>query len=82
MRPRLGPGISSAASLHFALATTDRRVVDAFYAAAVMAEGRDNGAPGVRERYYPGYYAAFVVDPYGNNIEGVCQVPNQDRASR
>ena len=73
-------GEAPGSPIHLALATADRRVVDAFHAAAVAAGGRDNGAPGVRERYHPNYYAAFVVDPDGNNIEGVCQTLNQDRA--
>jgi catechol 2,3-dioxygenase-like lactoylglutathione lyase family enzyme len=43
--------------------------VDAFHRAAVEAGYRDNGAPGERAHYHPGYYAAYVVDPDGNNIE-------------
>jgi catechol 2,3-dioxygenase-like lactoylglutathione lyase family enzyme len=73
-------GEAPGSSIHLALATTDRRVVDAFHAAALAVGGRDNGAPGLRERYHPNYYAAFVLDPDGHNIEGVCQVPNPDRA--
>ena len=45
--------------------------VDAFYAAALKAGGIDNGGPGLRKQYAPGYYAAFVLDPDGNNIEAV-----------
>ncbi len=45
-------------------------MVDDFYRAALTHGGRDNGAPGERE-YHPGYYAAFVLDPDGNNIEAV-----------
>ena len=45
-------------------------MVDRFYRAALAAGGRDNGAPGERP-YHPGYYAAFVLDPDGNNIEAV-----------
>jgi len=45
-------------------------MVDAFYRAAMAQGGRDNGAPGERS-YHPGYYAAFVLDPDGNNIEAV-----------
>ncbi|CAM4211753.1 Predicted lactoylglutathione lyase [Yersinia intermedia] len=48
----------------------NREVVDAFYHAALSHGGRDNGAPGERS-YHPGYYAAFVLDPDGNNIEAV-----------
>ena len=61
--------------LHLALAAPDRATVDAFYAAALAAGGRDNGAPGLRPRYYAAYYAAFVLDPDGNNIEAVCRNP-------
>jgi catechol 2,3-dioxygenase-like lactoylglutathione lyase family enzyme len=64
--------------MHLALATIDRRVVDAFHAAALAAGGMDNGAPGIRERYHPNYYAAFVLDPDGNNIEAVCQAPDRE----
>jgi len=55
---------------HLAFQANSRRVVDAFYKAALAHGGRDNGAPGVRA-YHPGYYAAFVLDPDGNNIEAV-----------
>jgi len=50
----------------------DRATVDAFYAAALAAGGRDNGPPGLREHYHPSYYGAFVLDPDGHNIEAVC----------
>ena len=55
---------------HLAFQAKDRAAVDAFHAAALAAGGRDNGAPGERP-YHPGYYAAFVLDPDGNNIEAV-----------
>jgi catechol 2,3-dioxygenase-like lactoylglutathione lyase family enzyme len=55
---------------HIAFQAGDRGVVDRFHAAAVAAGGKDNGAPGPRP-YHPGYYAAFVLDPDGNNIEVV-----------
>jgi catechol 2,3-dioxygenase-like lactoylglutathione lyase family enzyme len=64
--------------MHLALATTCRRVVETFHAAALAAGGTDNGAPGVRERYHSNYYAAFVLDLDGNNIEAVCQVPDPE----
>lgn len=57
---------------HLAFQAKDRATVDAFYTAALAHGGRDNGAPGVRA-YHPGYYAAFVLDPDGNNIEAVYQ---------
>jgi catechol 2,3-dioxygenase-like lactoylglutathione lyase family enzyme len=54
---------------------TDRSGVDAFYEAAMAAGGTDNGGPGVRSDYHPHYYAAFVHDPDGHNIEAVCHQP-------
>jgi catechol 2,3-dioxygenase-like lactoylglutathione lyase family enzyme len=56
--------------VHLAFQAPDRATVDRFYRAAMAAGGRDNGAPGMRP-YHPGYYAAFVLDPDGNNIEAV-----------
>lgn len=55
---------------HLAFQARDRAMVEAFHAAALAHGGRDNGAPGERP-YHPGYYAAFVLDPDGNNIEAV-----------
>ncbi len=55
---------------HLAFQAKDRATVDAFYRAALDHGGRDNGASGERT-YHPGYYAAFVLDPDGNNIEAV-----------
>ena len=55
---------------HVAFQGRDRAMVDAFHATALAHGGRDNGAPGLRP-YHPGYYAAFVLDPDGNNIEAV-----------
>ena len=55
---------------HLAFQAKDRATVDAFYEAGLAAGGRDNGAPGERP-YPPGYYAAFLLDPDGNNIEAV-----------
>ncbi|HEX6763485.1 MAG TPA: VOC family protein [Gaiellaceae bacterium] len=54
---------------------TDRAGVDAFYETALAAGGTDNGRPGVRSDYHENYYAAFVHDPDGHNIEAVCQRP-------
>lgn len=47
-------------------------MVDAFHTAALAAGGIDHGTPGYRDHYHPGYYAAFVLDPDGHNIEAVC----------
>jgi catechol 2,3-dioxygenase-like lactoylglutathione lyase family enzyme len=55
---------------HLAFQADDRAMVDAFYETALTHGGTDNGAPGER-RYHPDYYAAFVLDPDGNNIEAV-----------
>lgn len=55
---------------HLAFQAGDRAMVDAFHKAALANGGKDNGAPGERA-YHPGYYAAFVLDPDGNNIEAV-----------
>ena len=60
---------------HVAFAVATRAEVDAFYQAALAAGGRDNGAPGLRPHYHPNYYAAFVFDPDGTNIEAVCHRP-------
>jgi catechol 2,3-dioxygenase-like lactoylglutathione lyase family enzyme len=60
---------------HVAIRAHSRAEVDAFHAAALAAGGRDNGPPGVREHYHPSYYAAFALDPDGNNIEAVIHKP-------
>lgn len=60
---------------HFAFRAESRAVVDAFHAAALKAGGKDNGGPGLRPNYGPDYYAAFVYDPDGFNIEAVCHAP-------
>ena len=57
---------------HLAFTAEDGAQVRAFYEAALAAGGTDNGGPGERPHYHPGYYAAFVRDPDGNNIEAVC----------
>ena len=56
--------------IHLAFQSQDRATVDAFYKAALANGGMDNGAPGERS-YHPGYYACFVLDPDGNNVEAV-----------
>jgi catechol 2,3-dioxygenase-like lactoylglutathione lyase family enzyme len=60
--------------LHLAFQAPDTTAVDAFHSAALEAGGRDNGAPGERP-YHPGYYAAYVLDPDGNNVEAVYHGP-------
>jgi len=59
---------------HLAFQAKDQATVQAFYKAGLAAGGQDNGAPGERE-YHPGYYAAFLLDPDGNNIEAVHHGP-------
>jgi catechol 2,3-dioxygenase-like lactoylglutathione lyase family enzyme len=59
---------------HLAFQATDRKQVEAFYKTAVAAGAKDNGHPGYRD-YSPGYFAAFVLDPDGNNIEAVWYDP-------
>ncbi|PWL19633.1 glyoxalase/bleomycin resistance/extradiol dioxygenase family protein [Falsochrobactrum shanghaiense] len=61
--------------LHVAFSAGTRSEVDRFHEAALAAGGRDNGKPGLREQYHPDYYAAFVIDPDGHNIEAVCHLP-------
>ena len=61
-----GPGV------HVALRASDRAAVDRFHTGGLEAGGRDNGRPGLRSDYSPSYYAAFLIDPDGNNIEAVC----------
>lgn len=63
------------AHLHIAFAAETRQQVDAFHRAALAAGARDNGAPGLRPKYGATYYAAFVLDPDGHNIEAVCHAP-------
>jgi catechol 2,3-dioxygenase-like lactoylglutathione lyase family enzyme len=57
---------------HVAFDCADRATVDAFYEAALAAGGVENGAPGLRPQYDANYYAAYVLDADGNNIEAVC----------
>jgi catechol 2,3-dioxygenase-like lactoylglutathione lyase family enzyme len=61
--------------IHIAFAAENRPAVDSFYASAMACGGRDNGAPGIRAHYHPNYYAAFVFDPDGFNIEAVSHAP-------
>jgi catechol 2,3-dioxygenase-like lactoylglutathione lyase family enzyme len=67
---------------HYAFRVDHREEVDAFHAAALAAGGKDHGRPGPRPDYGPRYYAAFVKDPEGNNIEVVCYKPAGVRRKR
>ncbi|WP_431854793.1 VOC family protein [Azospirillum sp.] len=62
----------AATRAHVAFRADNRAAVDRFHAAGLDAGGRDNGAPGLRTDYSPTYYAAFLIDPDGNNVEAVC----------
>jgi catechol 2,3-dioxygenase-like lactoylglutathione lyase family enzyme len=64
-----GPG------MHLALHAADHAAVDRFHKAGLKAGGRDHGKPGLRADYSPSYYAAFLLDPDGNNVEAVCLKP-------
>lgn len=68
----INEGVPNQPAVHVAFRVSARRRVDAFYAAALAAGGRDNGPPGLRPHYHPAYYGAFVLDPDGHNIEAVC----------
>lgn len=58
--------------VHVAFRAKDRAAVEQFHRAGLKAGGKDNGAPGLRVDYSPHYYAAFLIDPDGNNVEAVC----------
>jgi catechol 2,3-dioxygenase-like lactoylglutathione lyase family enzyme len=62
------------AGLHIAFQAKDRETVERFHYSALTVGGRDNGQPGERD-YHPGYYAAFVLDPDGTNVEAVYHGP-------
>lgn len=67
----IGDNEKTGEGIHVAFTAESREQVDAFHKAALAAGGRDNGAPGLRPNYGPNYYAAFVYDPDGANIEAV-----------
>ena len=56
---------------HVAIDAPDKKAVNAFHAAGLKSGGKDNGAPGLRPDYSAGYYAAFLIDPDGNNVEAM-----------
>lgn len=58
--------------MHFAFTAENRAQVRAFYEAALLAGGKDNGPPGIRAIHHPNYYGAFVIGPDGHNFEAVC----------
>jgi len=63
---------ASSSAMHIALRANDRTSIDRFHADGLRNGGRDHGKPGVRADYSPTYYAAFLLDPDGNNVEAVC----------
>ena len=69
------PDGTKAGRVHVALRVAERTLVHEFHRAGLEAGGRDNGEPGPRPQYHPNYYAAFLLDPDGNNIEAVCHLP-------
>ena len=68
----LSAGSEQSSGTHIAFKATQRSQVDRFHAEGLAAGGRDNGAPGLRPDYGPTYYAAFLIDADGNNVEAVC----------
>ncbi|KAH8908522.1 hypothetical protein BR93DRAFT_925633 [Coniochaeta sp. PMI_546] len=64
----------SHSTVHVAFRAPDSAAVDSFYSAAIAAGAKDNGPPGLRASINPQYYAAFILDPVGNNIEAGCMV--------
>jgi catechol 2,3-dioxygenase-like lactoylglutathione lyase family enzyme len=70
--PEAGPPLPSRGS-HVAFTASGRAAVDAFFAAAIAAGARENGAPGLRPEYSEHYYGAFVLDPDGHKIEAMCR---------
>jgi catechol 2,3-dioxygenase-like lactoylglutathione lyase family enzyme len=65
-------GGNGGSGTHIAFRAKSRAAVDKFHAAGVKAGGKDHGKPGLRSDYSPRYYAAFLLDPDGNNVEAVC----------
>ena len=68
----LSEGSPMTPRVHIAFNAASQTEVDRFFAAGLVAGGTENGAPGLRARYHPDYYAAFVLDPDGYNIEATC----------
>jgi catechol 2,3-dioxygenase-like lactoylglutathione lyase family enzyme len=77
--PKDAPGLwlhatqgATGSGAHVCFSAASRAAVDAFHAAGLQAGGKDNGRPGPRPDYGPKYYAAFLIDLDGNNVEAVC----------
>ncbi len=65
-------GVPVAPLVHFAFSAASQKAVEDFYAAGIASGGSDNGTPRIRPQYHSNYYAAFLLDPDGYNIEAVC----------
>jgi catechol 2,3-dioxygenase-like lactoylglutathione lyase family enzyme len=65
-------GKEATRAVHLAFGVSDQKAVRRFHELAIAAGYRDNGAPGGRPEYHPGYYGAYVLDPDGHNVEAVC----------
>ena len=76
------PGEVPTSPFHLALVAPSRGAVDRFHAEALAAGARDDGTPGLRPQYHRHYYAAFVVDPDGHQLEAVCHRPPAKRAAK
>ncbi len=74
-RDKQAPRGTTDGPIHLAFQVAERWLVAEFHAAGLTAGGRDNGGPGLRPHYHADYYAAFLLDPDGNNIEAVCHLP-------
>jgi catechol 2,3-dioxygenase-like lactoylglutathione lyase family enzyme len=77
----LSPANGTPSRIHLAFQADDREHVQRVYEAGLSAGGRDNGKPGERKNYHPGYYAAYLLDPDGNNIEAVHHGPGKRSAA-
>jgi len=75
----IGTGMPLTGRLHVAFAAKDHDAVRAFHEAALAAGAKDNGGPGLRPHYHENYFAAFVLDPDGHNVEAVCHEPGEIR---
>ena len=73
--PALWLQVGKAGAVHVAFRAPTRAAVDEFHRRGLAAGGRDHGKPGVRADYAPTYYAAFLIDPDGHNVEAVCMAP-------
>lgn len=71
----IGVGTATQPRIHIAFRAATREQVDAFYHAALAAGGTHHGKPGLRPQYHASYYAAYVLDPDGHNVEAVCHDP-------